>query len=44
MTKDEIQRYLDQEIERKSSEIEAYRNIMKVIGVEWHGDKEDKKK
>lgn len=35
MSKEEMQRFLIQEVERGSTELEAYRNMMKVIGIEF---------
>ena len=39
MTKDEMQRYLDQEARRGSGELEAYRGLMDIIAVRWYGEK-----
>ena len=35
MTKEEMQRFLIKEAQRGSTEIEAYRNLMEVIGIEF---------
>ena len=40
MTKEEMQRFLIKEAQRGSSEMEAYRNLMEIIGIEF--PKEDK--
>ncbi len=33
MTKEEMQRYLNQEAQRGSTEIEAYKNLMDILGL-----------
>lgn len=38
MTKEEMQRYLIKEAQRGSSEIEAYRNLMEILGIEFPTD------
>ena len=45
MTSDEMQRFLNKEAGRGSSEIEAYRNLMEIIGIVFpsKGEQEDKK-
>lgn len=35
MTKEEMQRFLIKEARRGSTEIEAYRNLMEIIGIEF---------
>jgi len=35
MTKEEMQRFLIKEAQRGSSEIEAYRNLMEILGIEF---------
>lgn len=35
MTKEEMQRFLIKEAQRGSSEMEAYRNLMEIIGIEF---------
>ena len=35
MTKEEMQRFLIKEAQRGSTEIEAYRNLMEIIGIEF---------
>ena len=42
MTNEEMQRFLIKEARRGSSEIEAYRNLMEILGIEFPKDKEDK--
>lgn len=34
MTNDEMQRFLIKEAQRGNTEIEAYRNLMEIIGIE----------
>lgn len=41
MTKEEMQRFLIKESQRGSSEIEAYRNLMEIIGIEFPKEKEE---
>lgn len=38
MTKEEMQRYLIKEAQRGSSELEAYRNLMEILGIEFPND------
>ena len=40
MTKEEMQRFLIKESQRGSTEIEAYRNLMEILGIEYTKDKE----
>ena len=40
MSKEEMQRFLIKEAQRGSSEIDAYRNLMEVIGIEYPKEKE----
>lgn len=35
MTKEEMQRYLIKEAQRGSTEIEAYRSLMEILGIEF---------
>jgi len=42
MTQEEMQRFLIKESQRGSTELEAYRNLMEIIGIEF--PKEVKKK
>lgn len=35
MTKEEMQRFLIKEAQRGSTELEAYRNMMEIIGIEF---------
>lgn len=39
MTKEEMQRFLIKEAQRGSSEIDAYRNLMEIIGIEFPKEK-----
>ncbi len=39
MTADEMQRLLDAEAEQGSSELEAYRKLMRILGVEFPSKK-----
>ena len=39
MTKEEMQRYLIKESQRGSSELEAYRNLMEILGIEFPKEK-----
>jgi len=41
MTKDEMQRFLIKEAQRGCSELEAYRNLMEIIGIEYPKEKEE---
>lgn len=38
MTKEEMQRYLIKEAQRGSSELEAYRNLMEILGIKFPND------
>lgn len=40
MTKEEMQRFLIKEAQRGSTEIEAYRNLMEILGIEFPREKE----
>lgn len=42
MTKEEMQRFLIKEAQRGSSEMEAYRNLMEIIGIEYPMEEKDK--
>ena len=42
MTKEEMQRFLIKEALRGTSEIEAYRNLMEILGIEFPVEKSDK--
>lgn len=42
MSKEEMQRFLIKEAQRGSTEIEAYRNLMEIIGIEYPKEKENK--
>ena len=35
MTKEEMQRFLIKEAQRGTSEIQVYRNLMEIIGIEY---------
>ncbi|MCD8346603.1 MAG: hypothetical protein LUD16_01390 [Lachnospiraceae bacterium] len=39
MKKEEMQRYLNQEAQRGSSEMEAYKNLMEILGLVFPGSK-----
>lgn len=39
MTKEEMQRYLIKESQRGSTELEAYRNLMEILGIEFPAEK-----
>ena len=41
MTKEEMQRFLIKEAQRGCSELEAYRNLMEILGIEFPADKND---
>ena len=41
MTKEEMQRFLIKESQRGSSEIEAYRNLMEILGIEYPNEKKE---
>ncbi len=40
MTKDEMQRFLIVEAKRGTEELEAYRNLMEILGIEFPEEKE----
>lgn len=40
MTKEEMQRFLIKEARRGTEELEAYRNLMEVLGIEYPIEKE----
>ncbi|MCI7303074.1 MAG: hypothetical protein SOR93_14100 [Clostridiales Family XIII bacterium] len=40
MTREEMQRFLIKEAQRGTSEIEAYRNLMEILGIEFPSEKE----
>ncbi len=44
MTKEEMQRFLIKESQRGSTEIEAYRNLMEIIGIEFPNEPKKEKK
>lgn len=39
MTKEEMQRFLIKEAQRGTSEMEAYRNLMEILGIEYPVEK-----
>mgnify|MGYP004628383765 CR=1 FL=1 len=39
MSKEEMQRYLIKESQRGSTELEAYRNLMEILGIEFPTEK-----
>jgi len=41
MTKEEMQRFLIKEAQRGTSELEAYRNLMEILGIEYPMEKEN---
>lgn len=41
MTKEEMQRFLIKEAQRGSTEFEAYRNLMEILGIEFPKDEEE---
>lgn len=41
MTKEEMQRFLIKEAQRGSTELEAYRNLLEIIGVEYPIDQKE---
>ena len=41
MTKEEMQRFLIKEAQRGSTELDAYRNLMEIIGIEYPREKEE---
>ncbi len=43
MEADEMQRFLNIEAQRGSSEMEAYRNLMEILGIEFPKDPKEKK-
>lgn len=43
MTKEEMQRFLIKEAKRGSTEIEAYRNLMEIIGIEFPSEAKEEK-
>ena len=43
MTKEEMQRYLIKEAQRGTSELEAYRNLMEILGIEFPKGRQDVK-
>ena len=40
-TKEEMQRFLIKEAQRGSTEIEAYRNLMEILGIEYPKEKDN---
>lgn len=40
MTKEEMQRFLIKEAQRGATEIEAYRNLMEILGIEYPAGKD----
>lgn len=40
MTKEEMQRFLIKEAQRGVGELEAYRNLMEILGIEYPSEKE----
>ena len=40
MKKEEMQRFLIKEAQRGTSELEAYRNLMEILGIEYPREKE----
>ena len=43
MTKEEMQRFLIKEAQRGSTEMEAYRNLMEIIGIEFPNESKKEK-
>lgn len=41
MTKEEMQRFLIKEAQRGSTELEAYRNLLEIIGIEYPIDQKE---
>ena len=41
MTKEEMQRFLIKEAQRGSTEIEAYRNLMEILGIDYPIEKDN---
>ncbi|MBQ9438590.1 MAG: hypothetical protein IJU50_09675 [Lachnospiraceae bacterium] len=44
MTKDEMQRFLIKEARQGSSEMEAYRGLMEILGIEYPNKESDEMK
>lgn len=42
MTKEEMQRFLIKEAQRGTSKLEAYRNLMEILGIEYPIEKQEK--
>lgn len=42
MSKEEMQRFLMIEAQRGSTEMEAYRNLMEILGIEFPSDQKQK--
>ena len=42
MTKEEMQRFFIKEAQRGSTEMEAYRNLMEILGIEFPSEKKEK--
>lgn len=42
MTKEEMQRFLIKEAQRGSTELEAYRNLMEILGIEFPAGEKEK--
>lgn len=42
MTKEEMQRFLIKEAQRGTEELEAYRNLMEILGIEFPDKLEEK--
>ncbi len=40
MTSEEMQRFLIKEAQRGSTELEAYRNLMDILGIEFPAERE----
>ncbi len=43
MTKEEMQRFLIKEAQRGAEELEAYRNLMEILGIEFPDKSEEEK-
>ena len=41
ITKEEMQRFLIKEAQRGSTEMEAYRNLMEILGIEFPNEKKE---
>ena len=41
MTKEEMQQFLIKEAQRGSTEMEAYRNLMEILGIEFPNEKKE---